>query len=167
MPVESSYSVVKAALVTRLKARPALAAVNVLGHVPVNKEDLRTGTGAQEVVYLAGATGTFSDVVFCAGNLRFDETLVVDVVVEVVGQESDDSQAVVDARCNSLFYELLADVAAQQTWDFAALGLGVFDYVYFTPATQTWAQGRVEGTVSAYAAAVTVGLQVNARRSFG
>jgi hypothetical protein len=165
MSQASAYPVIKQALVARLQARAALANVNVLDHVPVNVDEIRTPTGAMETIFPVGADGTSLDVVFCAGALRFDEEFILDLVVEVHGTDSDSTQPVVDARVNELLYEVLADIADQQNWDKATLGLDVFEYVYFTPSTYLWGETRIQQT-EVYAANVTLGLGVNARRSF-
>lgn len=167
MPVESTYSAVKEALVARLAARPGLAAANVSDHVPVNVDDLRSPSGRFETIAMGDATGSFSTVVFCGpGQLRFDEELVLAVLVEVHGTDSvDGTQPAVDRRVNELLYELLAEVADQQSWDLPTLGLDVFDYVTIVPATQRWSAGRLTQT-GVYAASCEVGLAVSARRSF-
>jgi hypothetical protein len=163
--IESSYSVLTAALVERLAVRPALVNVNVLDHVPVNKDDIRTEVGTFEVIAMAEGIGTFDDVVFCDGGLRFDETLVITVLIEVHGTDSNSTQSVVKARVNQLLYEALADVADQQSWDKAALGLDIFDYLFFTPATQRWSPGRLQQT-GVFAAACELGIEARSRRSF-
>lgn len=165
MPQASAYAPIKQALVTRLSARPALAGVSVLGHVPVNTDEIRGPGGAPETVYVAGAEGVSEDIVFCAGGLRFDETFTLDVVCEVHGTDSSATQEQVDGRCNELLYELLADIAGQKDWDLPDLGLDVFDYLYFTPSTYLWGAARLQQT-GVFAANVTQGLQVKARRSF-
>lgn len=161
----STYSVIKSALVARLQQRPALSAVNVLTYIPVNKDDIRTDVGTYECIAMAEAEGTFDDVVFTDGALIFDETLMQTVLIEVHGRDSSDSQAAVDQRVNELLYETLADIASQRGWDRASLGFDVFDYCYFTPAVQRWSPGRLQQS-GVFAAAVEIGLQVQARRSF-
>jgi len=165
VPQASSYAAIKTALVTRLTARVGLTSVNVLRHVPVNVDDLRTDAGTIEAIWVAGAEGISEDVVFCAGDLRFDETCTLDIVIEVHGTDSDDTQQAVDERCNELLFEVLADLAAQNDWDKAALNLDVFDYLYFTPNSYLWGEGRLQQT-GVYGANVTVGLEVKARRTF-
>lgn len=164
-PVESSFSVLTAALATRLNQRPALTSVNVLDFMPINKDEIRTETGAYEVIAMSEGIGTFDDVVFCDGNLRFDETVTITVHLEVQGTDSMDSAPVVKRRVNELLYELFADISVQASWDKAALGLDVFDYVWFTPATQEWNPGRLQ-QASVYACWCDIGLEARARRSF-
>lgn len=163
--VESSYSVLTAALVTRLKQRSALAAVNVLDFRPVNKDEIRTETGAYEVIAMTEGIGLFDDVVFTDGNLRFDEVLDITVLIEVQGTESADTAPVVKRRVNELLYELFADISVQAAWDKTALGLDVFDYVWFTPSAQEWNPGRLQQT-NVYACACEITLTARSRRSF-
>lgn len=165
MPQASAYAVLKTALVTRLKARAGLNNVNVLRHRPTNSDDLRTPSGAMEAIWVAGAEGISEDVVFCGGDLRFDETFVLDVVIEVHGTDSLSDQETVDERCNELLFQVLADTAAQGSWDTQALGLDVFDYLYFTPSSYLWGDGRLQQT-GVYGANITQGLEVKARRTF-
>jgi hypothetical protein len=165
MPAESTYSVLKKVLAARLSARAGLAGVNVLLQVPTKTDEIRTPTGAFEVIAMAEADGTFDDVVFCDGGLRFDESLLLTILIEVHGVDSDDTQDKIDARTNELLYELLAEVSTQASWVPSTVELDVFDYVFFTPATQQWAPGRLQST-SVYATAMELGLQVSARRSF-
>lgn len=167
MSVDSSYSVLTAALVTRLTARSAIvnAGTRVLDYMPINKDDIRTPTGSFETIAMAEGVGLFDDVVFCDGNLRFDETLDITILIEVHGVDSSHTAPVVKRRVNELVYELLADVSAQQSWDKTALGLDVFDYVWFTPSAQEWNPGRLQQT-GVFACACEITLQARSRRSF-
>lgn len=165
-PVESSYSVLTAALVSRLKARAALANTNVLDYVPVNVDDILTPVGTYEVIGMAEGIGTFDDVVFTDGGLRFDEALQITVLLEVHGEDSSDTQAVVKRRVNELLYEFFAELAGQVSWSGSAqLGLDVFDYLFFTPATQRWSSGRIAQT-ERFAASCEIGIESRSRRSF-
>lgn len=164
MAVESSYSIIKSALVDRLGTRGSLTVVNLLKHIPVNTDEIRTPVGTLEVIAMGDATGTFDDVVFCAGGLRFDETFDLTVMIQAQGVDSNATQAAMDARVNELLYEVLAEVADQGTWN-RDHGLDAFDYVYFTPSTQDWHPGRLQAT-SVYACAMDLGLRVRARRNF-
>lgn len=163
MPQASSYPAVKHALVARLRTRPALTNVNVLDRVPVNMDDIKTDAGTNEAIWVGGATAVSADVVFCAGNLRFDENPVeLTIGIEVYGTDSEDTQPAMDVRANELLYEVLAEVANQGDWDLDALGLDHFDYVYFTPSTYEWSEGRLQQT-GVFGAAVEMTLGINAR----
>lgn len=165
MPAESSYSVLTAALVARLRQRTALVNVNVLDFLPVNVDEIRTPAGTFEVIGMGEAVGTFDDVVFTDGGLRFDEVLDITVAIEVHGTDSASTAPVIKQRVNALLYEVFADISVQAAWDKAALGLDVFDYVWFTPAVQEWRPGRLQQT-GVYACACDITLQARARRSF-
>lgn len=165
--VESTYSVLKQALITQLGRRPNLisAATKLLTYVPVNPSDMRTDLGTFEVVATGEAEGAISVEVFTDGGLRFDELLDLTVVIEVHGTSSEDTQARVDTRVNEILYEVLAEVSAQTTWDQAQLGLDVFDYVIFTPSTQSWSPGRLQQT-GVFAARCELGIEARSRRRF-
>jgi len=166
MPAASAYPVLKAALVTRLSNRPNLAdVVRVLDHVPVNSDELRTESGTYESIWMAAATGPIGPVVLCDGLLRFDEITDMTVVVQVLGVDSADTQTAVDERANELFYELLAEIAGQEGWNKADLGLDVFDYFWFEPLEHRWSAGRIQGQ-PAHGATVELDVQIRARRSF-
>lgn len=165
MPAASAYDTFKAALITRLQARPALADVNVLYRVPINQDDIITPSGTREAIWVGGAEGTDDDVVFCAGDLRFDETYEQEVGIEVLGTSSGDTQATVDARLNELLFEVLADIAAQLDWDFAALDLDVYDYLWFSPRRKRWTGGRLQQT-GVFAGGLELFIEVRARRTF-
>lgn len=161
----SAFPEITAALVTRLRARPNLINVNVLDQIPVNKDDIRTESGAFEVIAMTEGADVWNDVVFCGGDLRFDESLTVTVLHEVQGVDSSATQAAVKRRVNELLHETLADVAAQADWDKAALGLDVFDYLFFTPSGGRWVPGRLQQT-GVFAAAYELDLGVRSRISF-
>ena len=166
-PVESTYSVLTAALVTQLSQRQRIqsAATKVLDYVPINVSDMRTDLGTYETIAMGEAIGTFSNVVFTDGGLRFDENLDITVLIEVHGTESTDTATVAKRRVNQLVYELFAELSVQATWDLSFLGLDVFDYVIFTPATQAWNPGRLQQT-GVYACACEITVEARSRRDF-
>lgn len=166
MAFASTYSIMKTALVTLLEARPALAGItNVLNHLPVNKDEMRTKVGTNELIAMGGATGTYSNVVFTDGGLRFDEDFTLDVHIEVHGSTSIDTQAAMDARVNELLYELLHELARQAAWNQSALGLDIFDYLIVTPVAQDNNPGRLQQT-GVFAAGLDLGIRIEARRNF-
>ncbi len=165
MPGASAYPVLKSALVTLLTARSALSGVNVIGYAPVNSDDLKTDSGEFEAIWLAAAEGPVGPVVFCDGEMRFDEETTLTVVVEVLGRDTDDTQARVDTRANALFYEVLAEISDQSNWDTATLGLDVFDYFWCEPVEHRWSAGRIAGQ-PAFGARVELDVDIRARRSF-
>src|SRR5690606_17953869 len=120
-----------------------------------NKDDLRTTAGAYEAIWIGTAVGPTGPVVFCDGRLRFDEETTVTVVAEVLGQDTRDTQQVVDDRVNELLYELLAELADQSTWDTTTLDLDVFDYFWCEPTETRWEAGRIDGQ-STFASRVEV-----------
>jgi hypothetical protein len=166
-PVESTYSVITAALVTQVSQRQRVlsAATKVLDFIPVKPDEIRTDLGTYEVIGMGEAEGTFDNVVFTDGGLRFDEVLDITVLLEVHGTDSMDTATVAKRRVNQLLYELLAELSAQASWDKAQLGLDVFDYVWVTPAAQAWNPGRLQQT-GVYACACELQLEARARRNF-
>lgn len=166
MPQASTARVIKAAFVARLKARPALANVNVLPYIPVHQDDMRTRVGTLEVIAMAESAATYDEVVFCGSDLRFDETRQQTILIEVHGTDSTDgTQDAVDQRVDELLYEVQRDMANQRAWDFAAVGLDVFDYCYFGPAADRRMPGRLQQT-SVFAAACELIVEIRSRRSF-
>ena len=155
------------ALTTMLRLRPELGNVRISDSVPVTTEEVRTVLGAFEAIWVSGATGTFNSVVMRAGSLAFDETVSLTVNGQVLGRTSDDDQRSVTTRAGELLYEVLAEVAGQESWDQAALGLNVFDYVWFTPTNYTLDPGRLEGQAKAYAAGWSIDIQVRSRKFCG
>lgn len=166
VPVESTYSVVKQALVTRLQLAGTLSSTNLLTHMPTTVEEIRTTNGKYEVVAMAEARNTYDDVVFTDGLLIFDETLLQTVVIEVHGVDSLDTQQVVDTRANEILMQVLAEVARQSTWDLAALGLADFDFVTVTPDSGEWHPGRLQQPTATFATSYDLVLEVRSRRSF-
>lgn len=165
MPQASAYPVLADAIVTRLKGRPGLATVQVLDHVPINSDDIRTINGKRETIYMGEAEGGSADVIMCAGQMPFDETLVQSIGIEVLGTSSNDTQSATRARANELLYEVLDEISSQKDWDRAALGLDIFEFCDFTPLSYSWGQGRLQQT-GVYGAVIDVGLELRARRRF-
>jgi len=164
----STARLIKAAFVTRLLQRPAILAAhtNVLPYVPVNRDDIRTEVGTFEVIAMAESEATYSEVVFCGSDLRFDETRNQTILIEVHGTDSTNgTQAAVDERVDELLYEVQRDTASQRDWDFADLGLDVFDYCFFGPIGDRRTPGRL-GQTGVHAASCELIVEVRSRRSF-
>lgn len=164
MASASAYSAVKSALVTQLAARSGLAGVAVSYQAPVDPTDVKS-TGSYEAIWCDDAEGDFADVVLCAGDLRFDESYIQTLVVQVMRPTRLGTQRVADERAQELLYEVHAELAAQNDWDLATLGLDDFDYLQVTPATQTWVTGFLPSGAG-HAARCELGLLVESRRSF-
>lgn len=166
MTQATAYSTVKQALVTLLEARQGLSGVKVSYGPPVNIPDIRSINGSWENIHFLGVDGgTFDEIVFCDGGLRFDEDYVQEVRIQVLRPTNIGTQKACDERVGELLYELLAELAGQHDWDLASLSLDHLNYLMVLPATQEWDVGRLEGTAG-HAAGIKLGLQVRARRSF-
>ena len=160
----SAYSLTKSALVTLLAARAGLQGVAVSYQAPVGAPDV-AARGSHESIFCDDAEGDFDDVVLCAGGLRFDETLTVRLVIQVLRGSSLGTQQAADQRAEDLLYEVHAEIAGQNDWDLADLKLDVFDYFQVTPASQRWVTGFLPSGAG-HAARCELGLLVEARRSF-
>src|SRR5690606_4918859 len=126
----TTYSALKSLLVTRLKARTGLAGVSVLYQAPKDPADVAS-LGSREAIWFLGAEGEFSSVVFCDGGLRFDESVDITLVAQVLGTDSLHDQENVDRRCEEVAYEILAELADPDFRDAitADTTLSAFDYV--------------------------------------
>jgi hypothetical protein len=167
MAFASAYPVVKAALVTRLKARSGLAGVSVTYEAPENSEDVRGTSGAWESVSFDDAEGNIAQRVFAgASNLIFDEEYVQTCVIQVLRQDRGTQQEA-DERAGEILYEIHAELANQADWDYDALGLGVtdFEYVDLLPVIHKMVTGFLPAGAG-HAARVELGIRVRARRTF-
>lgn len=160
----SAYSVVKAALVTQLAARPGLAAVNVSYQAPIKPEDVRSETGAYELIHMGDAEGEMDAIVFGgSANLTWDETYTQEVVIQVLQASSTQQDA--DDRMEELLYEVVAELANQQAWNFAALDLSQFANLTLVPISARRETGYLEGQ-NGHGATCVLGVEVQYRRSF-
>jgi len=160
----TAYSLTKSALVARLAARPGLQDVAVSYQPPTGAPDVQA-RGSHEAIFLDAADGSLDNVVLTAGNLRFDEAIEVQLVAQVLLGTSSGTQRAADERAEALIYEVHAELAAQNTWPMADLGLDIFDYYQVTPASQQWVTGFLPSGAG-HAARCELGLLVEARRSF-
>jgi hypothetical protein len=164
----TTYSAIKSLLVSRLTARSALNGVKVNYQPPSDPLDVQS-LGSREAIWFTDADGTFDNVVFCDGGLRFDEDIIIGCVIQVLGKESLDDQEQVDQRVEELLLEVLAEiadpdfrVAVEQTDPV----LSAFDYVLVSVATQEWRVGRLAQTGKAHAGGCELGISVQSRRSY-
>lgn len=160
----SAYSLTKSALVTRLDARPGVQGVAVSYQAPVSATDVE-GRGALEAIFCDDAEGDFDNRVLCAGDLRFDETLTIQLVIQVARPTSLGTQQAADRRVEELLYEVHDELAGQNDWDLAELGLDVFDYFQVTPGAHRFVTGFLPSG-EGHASRCELGLLVEARRSF-
>lgn len=163
MAYASAYTAAKAAIQTRLQARSGLADVAVGYDKPSDADDVRT-RGSNEAIWFGDAEGSFDDVVLCAGNLRFDETLTVTLVIQVLRPTSTGSQQSADARVDEILYEVAAEFSGQNSWDLADLDLDAYDYFQISPRGYR----RFPGFLSpeGHADRIELDLLVRSRRSF-
>jgi len=163
----TTYSALKSLLVTRLKARIGLNGVTVRYQPPIDPLDVNA-LGSREAIWFGDADGLFDNVVFCDGGLRFDESLLLTTVIQVLGAESLDDQEQVDRRIEELLFEVLGELADDDfriaVQDDATLG--VFDYIIVTPETQQWTVGRLPQSGKAHGAGIELGIRVESRRGY-
>lgn len=154
------------ALVAALKPRPGLALVNVDYAAPDKGADLRTADGRYEGIWFEDADSDIDVTTFGGGDLRFDESLDLQCVVQVLGSTSAHTQRHVDQRCNELVLEVIRTCSEDAT-----LGayendspLADFDLFEVTPISQSWTKGKLEGS-EAFGSRCLLTLQVKSRRS--
>ena len=139
--------------------------VRVHDRIPTQKAQLRTDGGRFESVYkFESSTGSLDVEILTGGILRFDETIQSTWRIEVLGDETSDTQTSVNARINKILMDVLYTVASQKTWDFAALSLDQFDYFWITPGEVELLSSRLEGSPGA-AAGVEISFNIRARRT--
>ncbi len=168
MTFGSTYSAVKAALVTQLKARSGLANTTVLYQPPERGSEIRGDSGTWELIFFDAAQGSAGVRVFAGSSpLIFDEEYDQTCVIEVQIPDSSGTQQAVDDRAMELLYEVLHELAHQATWDYDALGLGAadFEYVDLVPASWSTSTGFVMPT-KGHGARIELGIRVRARRTF-
>lgn len=163
----SAYAAVKSALVTRLSARSGLADVTVMDRLPETGEEIRGDSGVQEIISLDGAEGDIEHrVVAGASKLIFDDDYIQSCFIQVLMDTSEGTQNAADARADTLLHEVYAELAAQASWDYVALGLGpaVFEYIVITPLGHRHVPGFL--AQEGHGAKVELGIRVRARYSF-
>jgi len=168
MTFGSTYSAVKAALVTQLDARSGLAATSVLYQAPERGSEVRGESGAWELIFFDDAEGTSGVRVFAGPSpLIFDEEYIQTCVIEVQIPDSSGTQQAVDDRAMELLYEVLHELSHQAEWDYTALGLGPadFEYVDLVPASWSTNTGFIVPT-KGHGARIGLGIRVRARRLF-
>lgn len=164
MPHATPYALFKAAMVAKLEGRSGLSGVRVSYQAPEDVSDVRSESGSWESIHFNDASGTSEDVILCGGHLHFDYEYLQTVVVQVLQPSSLGTQQAADERVEELLYELFAELAGQQNWDLADLGLDDFMPFQATPSSIVRRTGIL--TTPGHAAGVEVGIRVLARRSF-
>lgn len=163
----SVYAVFVGALVSLLPERTALLGVNILDHVPATEAEMRTQQGTQEGIWCFQADGTFSTEVLGNANLiRFTERLTLPVLVQVIGNRRPDDASRTRLRAGVLVTEVLAEVARQNTWNEAALGLDAWDEWSVLPDRVRWLSDRQDSPSGAYDARCQLDLTITARRTY-
>ena len=161
--VTTSYSAIKAALVTLLT--PRLNGVDVAYGMPEKAFNVRGAAGNYDALWFEGGDdGDFDNVTFRGDGLIIDETINIDLVIQVLRPLSDGTQQLCDQRAQASLGEVWAELSRQATWDKAALGLSNLLRLVVVPATQDWVSGRIDGKPGHLCGAV-IGLQVQARWS--
>jgi hypothetical protein len=163
MSAATPYSVFKSAMVTRLSARSGLAGVTVAYDAPNETPDVRA-SGSWESIHFDKISGASNNVIMCAGSLVYDFDYVQVAVVQLIRPDSLGTQQAADERLEELLNEVLAEMADQQGWDMAALGLDVFDYFQATLASIDTRTGKLSS--QGHGAAYDLGIRVQARRSY-
>ena len=170
MGTGSSYSAIKTALVALFKARPGLKGVRTSYEGPTKPEDLVSLGGANEAIWFDNAEGSFDDIINCGDSLRFDETYLQYIIIQVMRMESvglgNSPQQLVDERAEELLFEVLAVIADQSNWNLPALNLDQFSYLIITPRSQDWSPGFLEGTSDGRGVTCRLGIEVRTRRNY-
>lgn len=164
----SSYSVVKAAVVAALKARPALSQVAVSYQAPVQATDAQGPAGGHEAIWLDDAEGDQNNVIIKGLPLTLDESYTLRLVVQVLARSSEGTQQVADARVDDLLGEIVHAFASNPTFGVepADAGAGAtFDHLQITRAGFRRVTGFLQGS-SGHGARAELDLQVEARISF-
>lgn len=162
MPVGSSYSTLKAAIVDRLRLRPGLSAVTVSYRAPETTSEVQGESGSRELIHLDDASGDHTNVVFGGLPLWLDESYDLKLIIQVLRQSSDGTQETADARLDELWFEVLAELANDPSFGVTAPGIEhvVVSYSSFTVMT-----GFLQNS-GGHAAGVELDLAVEARISF-
>lgn len=168
MAFGSSYSAVKAALVTLLTARAGLSGVAINYETPIRRADLVSTTGAYESISMGEAEGNFEDRLNCGVGEIFDESYTLFIYIQVLTEETSTTnpQQVIDERAETLLYEVLAELSNQSNWNLTALNLSQFSYITVLPVSQEWSPGFLEGTTDGRGITCRLGVSVNSRRTF-
>lgn len=162
MAYASAYTAAKIAVYTLLQARAGLQGVAINYDKPVDADDVRA-RGSNEAIWFADAEGSF-DVVLFGGDLRFDETLTVTLVIQVLRPTSTGTQETADSRVDELLYEVAAELSGQDSWDVTGLDLDAYDYLEITPAGFRRSGGFL--SPEGHADRIELDLLVRSRRSF-
>ena len=117
----SSYSSVKAAVVTKLTARNGLSGVAVSGEPPVDPFNVQSQTGSGKAIWIADTEGDYDNVVLCGpGRLDLEETYDLKLVLQSLPLSTTDNQAVTDQRVDVMLGEVLLEMAGDPTWGLVA-----------------------------------------------
>jgi hypothetical protein len=164
VPVGSSYSTLKAAIVDQLRVRPGLSAVSVSYQAPLQPPDVQGPTGSAEAIWLDDAEGEHDNVVVCSLPLQLEELYAIRVIIQVLRPTSLGTQEEADRRVDELAYEVLHELAHDPTWGLS--GTGAFNYLHTTRSTFRRVTGYLPNG-SGHAARYELSLQVDSRISFG
>lgn len=140
MPVGSSYSTVKEAMWTRLRARAGLSSVAVSPDPPADPLNVRGPSGSGDAIWIADAEGSYENVVLGAPGLWLEELYDLTLVIQAMPTNSTDTQLRMDRRVDEMLYEVLQETAGDPSW-------GVTDFVYVQIARGPFRRlvGPIEG----------------------
>lgn len=162
----STYSTVKAAILTRLEEVDDLADVALLAAVPARPEEVMGETGSGKAIWIATADGDYDNVVLCGPErLDLEERYDLTVVFQSLPLDTDDTQAVTDLRVDEMLGAFLIDMATDAT--FGVVASETLPLVYITISRGSFE--RFAGPFTAgvqYPSRCELSLSVEARLSF-
>lgn len=157
----STYSTVKAAIVTALGEVAALADVDISPAPPADASKVKGTSGTGKAIWIADADGDYDNVVLCGtGRLDLEETYDLTIVIQALALDSDDTQLITDQRVDGMLGEILTVMANDPTW-----GITAFVYCQTTRGGFRRFAGPVTNTGS-YPSRCELDLTVEARISF-
>jgi hypothetical protein len=160
MAVGSTYAALKAAIVDRLRARPALSAVTVSYRAPETASEVQGESGSRELIHLDDAEGDHSNVILGGLPLVLDESYSLKLVVQVLRPTGEQLEA--DERVDELLFEVLSELANDPTFGVDA---PEFEHVQVTYSSFIRTTGFLQNA-SGHAAGAELELAVEARLSF-
>ena len=163
MPLGSTYSTLKAAIVSTLSERPGLSTVNVGYAAPRQREDVADSTGSGDAIYLDEAEGEFGNSVFGAPGLWLDENYTLNLVIQSLQSDSDITQLDVDRRVDEMVWEVLDEMSND-----AKFGVDVTGNDFVHMIVSRGGFRRVTGPLSpsGYGARLEFAINVEARIRF-
>lgn len=163
----SFYPTLVDVLMDRLPRRAGLRGVNILDRGPTSTQELRTGLGRGDVLWIPDGTST-DDVEVLAGPdlLRFTERWSVPLLVQCRGITRADDAARQRARARTIVREVQAELARQNSWPEHVADLDEWDHWEVTPSAQRWGTFRTEDPGSSYTVMCELTLAAYARRTY-